>query len=108
MAPEMRDNDVPTFHLLSQTVNWHLRPDSFYIVFFAKAPAERYTISGGSFKQKSEHLLCWTFKNQLHNYCNEIAYFEDLLSSFSSSLKSISYRFSRNSKTDTIPLPINK
>lgn len=51
MAPEMRDNDVPIFHLLSQTVNWHLRPDSFYIVFFAKAPAERYTISGGSFKK---------------------------------------------------------
>ena len=38
MAPEMRDNDVPIFHLLSQTVNWHLRPGSFYIVFFAKAP----------------------------------------------------------------------
>ena len=38
MAPEMRDNDVPIVHLLSQTVNWHLRPDSFYIVFFAKAP----------------------------------------------------------------------
>ena len=36
MAPEMRDNDVPIVHLLSQTVNWHLRPDSFYIVFFAK------------------------------------------------------------------------
>ena len=45
MAPEMRDNDVPIFHLLSQTVNWHLRPGSFYIVFFAKAPAERCTIS---------------------------------------------------------------
>ena len=51
MAPEMRDNDVPIFHLLSQTVNWHLRPGSFYIVFFAKAPAERCTISGGSFKK---------------------------------------------------------
>ena len=38
MAPEMRDNDVPIFHLLSQTANWHLRPDFFYIVFFAKAP----------------------------------------------------------------------
>ena len=51
MAPEMRDNDVPIVHLLSQTVNWHLRPGSFYIVFFAKAPAERCTISGGSFKK---------------------------------------------------------
>ena len=38
MAPEMRDNDVPIFHLLSQTANWHLRPDFFYRVFFAKAP----------------------------------------------------------------------
>ena len=45
------NNDVPIFHLLSQTVNWHLRPGSFYIVFFAKAPAERCTISGGSFKK---------------------------------------------------------
>lgn len=38
MTPKMRDNDVPIFHLLSQTANWHLRPDFFYIVFFAKAP----------------------------------------------------------------------
>ena len=26
MAPEMRDNDVPIVHLLSQTVNWHAAP----------------------------------------------------------------------------------
>ena len=26
MAPEMRDNDVPIFHLLSQTANWYIAP----------------------------------------------------------------------------------
>ena len=34
----MRDNDVPIFHLLSQTANWYLKPDFLYIVFFVKAP----------------------------------------------------------------------
>lgn len=73
MAPEMRDNDVPIFHLLSQTVNWHLRPDSFYIVFFAKAPAERCTISGGSFKYYIK--LCTFFSTTIYSFTCFITFF---------------------------------